>query len=159
QWLGSRFRRVAAIVRHGDIATTITERCNDLKSVSVHHVRLDDFNGAREFDVAVAVVDEQDAEDVISGVIRCAVRALKKTGILVLGIEAGEAPARLRDAAVEQLRSKGFTRFRCFYPFPNVLAPRVIFSERAVHAGRKSFGYWAAAAFEGNSDGFDEFQI
>ena len=149
RWLGDRFSSVTATEVHPGLAEVVGRRCRDLAGVHVLQSACSDFKGPQEFDLAVAIMNAPvkpgRTEPVLSAV-QCARRALKKTGLLVLGIDSDAPIPALRDEVVQQLRSNGFSAVQVVYPFPDVILPRVVFSELAVRSSRKSFGYWAAFA-------------
>src|SRR5262249_27860408 len=77
-------------------------------------------------------------------IIRRAKQAIKQSGLFVLGFDAAPSVALARDHVIHQLGSYGFTPIQFFYAFPKVILPRAVFSEDAVQAAKKSYGYWAA---------------
>ncbi|HYR83370.1 MAG TPA: hypothetical protein VE422_04750 [Terriglobia bacterium] len=141
RFLGERFRQVTALEPNADLRRTVTVRCRDLKSVDVRPVPLDVFDGAGEFDAAIAQIGSNGLKAAVPRLNL----ALKKTGVLLLGI-AGDSVTVLRDEAVAQLKAQGFTSFRFLYPFPGLTLPRVVFSDEAIRSARKAYGYWAAFA-------------
>ncbi len=160
RWLGERFNKVTAVEAHAGLSDVIEKRCRDLNTVEVR-TETDAFPAVRTYDVAIALLDRQvQGPDMpqVSAAIRLARQALKKSGLLILGIDAGESTAEWRADVLQQLTSRGFNSVQFFYAFPNVVLPRVVFSEEGIRSSRKSFGYWAAFAMRESATLVDEFE-
>ena len=160
RWLGERFNKVTALEPHNRWSEVIQKRCRDLKTVEVRS-EIDALPAVRTYDVAIALLDRQvKGPDMpqVSAAIRLARQALKKSGLLILGIDAGKSTAEWRTEVLQQLTSRGFNSVQFFYAFPNVILPRVVFSEEAVRSSRKPFGYWAAFAMRESAIPVDEFE-
>jgi precorrin-6B methylase 2 len=141
RWLAERHRRVTALENLDAFAAAIAKRCKSLGNVDVHAATAEEFDGRHQFDLAISIGAGR-----IETAIRCATRALKPSGTLILGIDTTVPVVMKREEIVRKLSSQGFHAIRLFYAFPNVVLPRVVFSEEAVQASKKSFGYWAAFA-------------
>ena len=132
RWLGERFATVATLDNDMEFCRAVKKRCKDLDSVRVFNFDDSAFKPARSFDVAVAIMDEKSQKTIpVVSVLRRAKQALKKTGLLVLGLDVTPNVPSMRDVLVQQLKSYGFTGIRFFYAFPNVIFPRAIFSDDA----------------------------
>ena len=141
RWFGERFSRVVAVEPRASLSLAIGKRCRDLRSVKISEHDLRDFDQYKVFDVAVSFID-----GLLEPTLKCASKALKKSGLLILGLETTVPVISKKDAILDELRAHGFKAARFFPAFPNTILPRVVFSEGGVRASKKAYGYWASFA-------------
>jgi hypothetical protein len=161
RWLGQRFQKVTALEPRASLSDVVRKRCRDLNTVEVRRTETAAFHVVRAYDAAIALLDRRaNGPDIaqVGAVIRLARQALKKSGLLILGIDTGQPAPEWRTQVLQQLTSRGFNTVQFFYAFPNVILPRVVFSNEAVRGSKKAFGYWASFAMREGSSPMDEFE-
>lgn len=161
QWLQMTEGTVAAVEPTTRRAHVVRERCKGSAHLTLHAGRLDTFETPERFDVVtlVGAFDRADklgveGKDPMAGLIAAASRFLKDDGVLLVAVDnplshkftshkqGYQGGYRLDRAGLKKaLAAAGFAHQQWYYPYPDFLAPKVVFSEAAL--ARPDFDFLA----------------